>query len=96
MAGSGDSDDEKRPRKKSGTATIAKKFTMKCKEYKKLEKMFRDQKIAPCDKPSSIRSKDIDYQQFTPTQFRSQFNKLKGMYGTTTKEGMYVQLPRHF
>jgi len=80
-----DSDDEKRTAKKKGKG---RKFTKKSKEYKKLEKMFKENKIRPSDKPSEVRAKEPEFQNFTTTQFRSQYNKLKIMYGTCTKEGM--------
>ena len=84
MAGSYDSDDDKRPAKKGGAQ---KKFTQKTKEYKRLEKLFKDGRISPSDKPSDIRMSDPGFLQFTTTQFRSQYNQLKKVHGTCTKEG---------
>ena len=83
MAGNNGDDDDRRVAKRS----IPKKFTQKSSEYKKLEKLFRERKISPCDKPSDVRATDPDYMAFTTVQFRSQFNKLKGIYGTGPKDG---------
>jgi hypothetical protein len=65
----------------------AQKFTKGTKAYKHLEKLFKDKAILPTDKPADVRSKDPLFQDFTNQQFRSQFNKLKGIFGTSTKEG---------
>ena len=88
MAGSADSDDDNRSRSVK-KKMASRKFTKKTKEYKELERLFRDGKITPCDKPSTVRLSNPVYMAFTTTQFRSQFNKLKGMYGTCTKEGKF-------
>lgn len=72
-----------RPKKKHQTA----KFTQNTKAYKMLKGMFEEGKITPTDKPSDVRSTDPEYQQYTPTQFRSQFNKLKSLIGINTRDG---------
>jgi hypothetical protein len=82
MAGYDSDDDRKSVKKKSS----GRKFTKKTKEYKKLERLFREHKINPNDKPSDVRSKEPEFLSFTTTQFRSQFNKLKAMYGVTSRE----------
>jgi hypothetical protein len=66
------------------------KFTKGTKAYKHLEKLFKDKAILPTDKPADVRSKDPLFQDFTNQQFRSQFNKLKGIFGTTTKECKFI------
>jgi hypothetical protein len=68
----------------------AQKFTQATKAYKHLEKLFKDKSIQPTDKPSDVRMKDPLFQDFTNQQFRSQFNKLKSMHGTCSKEGMFI------
>ena len=65
----------------------AQKFTQTTKAYQKLKKLFEDKAIVATDKPSDVRLKDVLFQDFTSQQFRSQFNKLKSIYGTCTKEG---------
>jgi hypothetical protein len=69
------------------TPVVAQKFTKGTKAYKHLEQLFKDKSIQPTDKPSDVRMKDPLFQDFTNQQFRSQFNKLKAMHGTCTKEG---------
>jgi hypothetical protein len=68
----------------------AQKFTKATKAYKHLEKLFKDKAILPTDKPADVRQKDPLFQDFTNQQFRSQFNKLKGMFGTCTKDGKSI------
>jgi hypothetical protein len=87
MAGS-DTDDDggKRTASKKGNKT-GRKFTQRTPEFKKLEKLFKSQRISPCDKPSDIRMGNPAFQAFTTVQFRSQYNKLKGIYGTCTRKG---------
>jgi hypothetical protein len=70
-------------------AVGAQKFTKATKAYKHLELLFKDKSIQPTDKPSDVRMKDPLFMDFTNQQFRSQFNKLKAMHGTCTKEGTY-------
>jgi hypothetical protein len=72
----------------------AQKFTKGTKAYKHLEQLFKEKAILPTDKPSDVRMKDPLFMDFTNQQFRSQFNKLKGMHGTCTKEGTSVDLPK--
>jgi hypothetical protein len=83
------SDNEDEPARKNQKQG-AQKFTKGTKAYKHLEKLFKDKSILPTDKPSDVRQKDPLFQDFTNQQFRSQFNKLKGLHGTCTKEGKYV------
>jgi hypothetical protein len=74
-------------RKKGNNNKVgAQKFTKATKAYKHLEKLFKDKAILPTDKPTDVRSKDPLFQDFTNQQFRSQFNKLKGIFGTCTKD----------
>jgi hypothetical protein len=70
----------------------AQKFTQGTKAYQKLKKLFEDKAILPTDKPSDIRQKDTLFQDFTNQQFRSQFNKLKAIHGTCTKEGTFTEM----
>jgi hypothetical protein len=72
----------------------AQKFTKGTKAYKHLEKLFQDKLILPTEKPSDVRMKDPLFMDFTNQQFRSQFNKLKSMHGTCTKEGTTVAIQR--
>jgi hypothetical protein len=70
----------------------AQKFTKSTKAYKHLEKLFMTKQILPTEKPSDVRQKDPLFMDFTHQQFRSQFNKLKGTYGTvTTKSSSLVK-----
>jgi hypothetical protein len=78
----------KKSDEKGGNGKEKVKFIKKSKDFKKLAKLFKDGKISPCDKPSSIRESDTDFMKYTPTQFRSQFNNLKKVYKTSSKEGM--------
>ena len=71
-------------------AVGAQKFTKATKAYKHLELLFKDKSIQPTDKPSDVRMKDPLFMDFTNQQFRSQFNKLKAMHGTCSKEGMFI------
>jgi hypothetical protein len=75
----------------------AQKFTKATKAYKHLEQLFKEKTVQPTDKPSDVRLKDPLFMDFTNQQFRSQFNKLKAMHGTCTKEGTYIRslLPLH-
>jgi hypothetical protein len=68
-------------------APVAQKFTKATKAYKHLEQLFKDKAVQPTDKPSDVRQKDPLFMDFTNQQFRSQFNKLKAMHGTISKEG---------
>jgi hypothetical protein len=86
MAGSSNEDGKASSEKK---ATV-KKFTRKTKEFKFLVKLFKDGKISPTDKPADVRSNHPGFQAFTVTQFRSQFNRVKGEFGTCTKEGVFT------
>jgi hypothetical protein len=65
----------------------AQKFTQKTKAYQRLKQLFEDKKIDPNDSPAEVRAKDPLFQDFTNQQFRSQFNKLKALFGTSTKDG---------
>jgi hypothetical protein len=76
-----------RKKQKAPVAVGAQKFTQKTKAYQKLKKMFEDKMIDKSDKPSDVRHKDTLFQDFTNQQFRSQFNKLRALYGTCSKEG---------
>jgi hypothetical protein len=76
---------------KGGGGVGAQKFTKATKAYKHLEQLFKEKAIQPTDKPSDVRLKDPLFMDFTNQQFRSQFNKLKGMHGTCTKEGTYIR-----
>jgi hypothetical protein len=89
MAGSDiDSDNEStKPSNSSGKKTFT-KFTQSTKEYIKLKKLFQAKKILATDKPADIRHRYPEFQLYTSQQFRSQFNKLKSVVGTVTKEGM--------
>jgi hypothetical protein len=69
----------------------AQKFTKATKAYKHLEQLFKEKAVQPTDKPSDVRLKDPLFMDFTNQQFRSQFNKLKAMHGTCTKEGTYIR-----
>jgi hypothetical protein len=71
-------------------AVTAQKFTKATKAYKHLEQLFKEKSIQPTDKPSDVRMKDPLFQDFTNQQFRSQFNKLKAIFGTCTKEGRFT------
>ena len=65
----------------------AQKFTQSTKAYQKLKKLFEEKAIVATDKPSDVRLKNTLFQDFTRQQFRFQFDKLKLIYGTCTKEG---------
>jgi hypothetical protein len=68
----------------------AQKFTQGTKAYQKLKKLFEDKSILPTDKPATVRGRDPLFMDFTNQQFRSQFNKLKAIHGTCTKEGTFL------
>jgi hypothetical protein len=84
------------PFRKKGTVAKAKaqKFTKSTKAFKHLEKLFLDKQILPTDKPSDVRMKEPLFMDFTNQQFRSQFNKLKSVHGTCTKEGKSINTVR--
>jgi hypothetical protein len=74
-------------RRKTTGKIGAQKFTKGTKAYKHLEKLFLSKQILPTEKPNEVRMKDPLFMDFTNQQFRSQFNKLKSLHGTCTKEG---------
>jgi hypothetical protein len=73
----------------AGAKLGAQKFTKSTKAYAKLKKMFEDKLILPTDKPIDVRSKDPLFQAFSHNQFRSQFNNLRKIMGTVTREGKH-------
>ena len=81
-----ESDNERKPTAKKAAGGLS-KFTQSTKEYKKLKKLFQEKKILATDKPSDVRLAHPEFQRYTTQQFRAQFNKLKGLVGTVTKEG---------
>lgn len=57
-------------------------FRQDSKDFKFMLKLFRNGKIKASDAPASVRAKfPSKYGKYTTGQFRSQFNKAKGMAG---------------
>ncbi|CAB9507357.1 hypothetical protein SEMRO_302_G112320.1 [Seminavis robusta] len=81
------SDNESTGGGKRGSVYGKKKtFSKNTEAYKILQKMFEDGLISPTDKPSDVRLSKTEFQEYSVTQFRSQFNKMKTLIGVTTKE----------
>jgi hypothetical protein len=70
----------------------AQKLTKGTECYQKLKKMFEDKLIKASDMPKDVWSSDDVFTDYTLQQFRSQFNKLKAVHGTNSREGKLCRI----
>jgi len=83
-------------RKTGATGKASKKFSRDTPEYKFLEQLMKKPgAVDPTDRPSDVMARyPGQFGGLTSSQFRSQFNRLKGMYGVATREGKTVAKKR--
>ena len=71
-----------------GLEAKAFRFTQDTAEYKLLKKLVESGKVKPSDRPSDIKDQYAEsFGKIPSNSFRSQFNKLKNLYGVNTKAG---------